>query len=230
MAARGAAFAQNQNLLPDLFAPGFEENIFFSQQDHGLIGPHYHIYDAPVFDNVFGNSIGANPATTLNLSGQVVFDGNTRHIGQLHQYHAPAVNTHQESSSAENPMEFGSPNVIQHGVLTNDFKFSSLNNGSAIPSDLASIFDPPSSTNPQIQPIQAGPVVGHRYHCLWLGCTSSFARAADRKRHIRTQHDNPAHYHCPIVGCDKVRGRWKGYHRLDKLQEHMRKRHAGIKN
>jgi hypothetical protein len=72
-----------------------------------------------------------------------------------------------------------------------------------------------------------------RHPCTWQGCNATFGRKADRDRHIATKHRNVRHYHCRIAGCTKSRGSntlsaWKGYSRIDKLQEHMRKKHAGV--
>jgi hypothetical protein len=79
-----------------------------------------------------------------------------------------------------------------------------------------------------------GPIIStDRHACTWQGCNASFGRKADRDRHIATKHRNVRHYHCRVAGCPKSRGSntlraWKGYSRMDKLQEHMRKKHAGV--
>jgi hypothetical protein len=72
-----------------------------------------------------------------------------------------------------------------------------------------------------------------RHPCNWQGCNATFGRKADRERHIATKHRNVRYYHCRVAGCPKTRGSnagraWKGYSRIDKLQEHMRKKHAGV--
>jgi hypothetical protein len=70
--------------------------------------------------------------------------------------------------------------------------------------------------------------VDGRFLCTKEGCTSSFTRKADRDRHLDTQHGNVRHFHCHILGCNRGVGNWKGYSRIDKLQEHMRKKHASV--
>jgi hypothetical protein len=83
---------------------------------------------------------------------------------------------------------------------------------------------PINQANSAVEPVTPG-----RHPCNWQGCTVSFSRKADRDRHIITKHRNIRYYHCRIAGCNKSRGSgvWKGYSRTDKLQEHMRKKHAG---
>lgn len=67
-----------------------------------------------------------------------------------------------------------------------------------------------------------------RYLCNWPGCDSAFSRTADRDRHVRTIHGNARRYYCSQPGCNKGALFWKGYTRVDKLQEHMRKKHPGV--
>jgi hypothetical protein len=79
---------------------------------------------------------------------------------------------------------------------------------------------------------QADKIGPDRHSCTWRGCNSSFSRKADRDRHITTKHRNVRYHHCRVAGCPKSCGSnalraWKGYSRIDKLQEHMRKKHAG---
>jgi hypothetical protein len=72
------------------------------------------------------------------------------------------------------------------------------------------------------------PVAKARYECNWPGCDRTFSREADRDRHVRTKHGNARHYHCSQPGCNKGALYWRGYTRIDKLQEHMRKKHPGV--
>lgn len=67
-----------------------------------------------------------------------------------------------------------------------------------------------------------------RHMCNWLACDRSFSRTADRDRHVRTKHSKARTYHCREPGCKKGAGYWKGYSRIDKLQDHMRKKHLGV--
>jgi len=74
-----------------------------------------------------------------------------------------------------------------------------------------------------------------RHPCTWQGCNATFSRKADRERHIATKHRHVRYYHCRVAGCPKSRGSnalraWKGYSRIDKLQEHMRKKHADVES
>jgi len=67
-----------------------------------------------------------------------------------------------------------------------------------------------------------------RHICQWYACRSSFSRKADLQRHIDTVHLKLGLHHCQVDGCSKGFGQWKGYSRLDKLQEHMRKKHSEV--
>lgn len=67
-----------------------------------------------------------------------------------------------------------------------------------------------------------------RYLCNWNGCDQTFSRTADRDRHLRTKHNNARKYHCREPRCNKGVVYGKGYSRVDKLQEHMRKKHPGV--
>jgi hypothetical protein len=62
--------------------------------------------------------------------------------------------------------------------------------------------------------------------CNVLGCLSTFTRKADRDRHVQSWHNFATLHLCPVLGCEKSFG--KPYSRKDKLQEHMRKKHAGL--
>jgi hypothetical protein len=68
-----------------------------------------------------------------------------------------------------------------------------------------------------------------RHHCPWAYCTSSFRRAADRNRHFVTKHGRPVKYFCPVSGCRRGRGLWRGYSREDKVTEHIKKVHIHAK-
>jgi hypothetical protein len=72
------------------------------------------------------------------------------------------------------------------------------------------------------------PTTKARYPCKWPGCGSSFGRPADRDRHVRTKHGNARTYYCRESGCKKGVGYGKPYSRIDKLQEHMRKKHPAV--
>jgi hypothetical protein len=64
-----------------------------------------------------------------------------------------------------------------------------------------------------------------RHQCTLPGCSATFTRVADRKRHLETIHGNGVRYFCPQRGYTKGCG--TGYTRFDKLQEHMNKKHPG---
>ena len=68
-----------------------------------------------------------------------------------------------------------------------------------------------------------------RYHCPWAGCTLKFCRAIDRDRHSMTIHGKPIKHFCPVAGCRRGRGLWRGYSREDKLKEHVKKVHGSGK-
>jgi hypothetical protein len=68
------------------------------------------------------------------------------------------------------------------------------------------------------------PFLDGRFLCNVLGCPSTFARKADRDRHVQSWHNCATLHFCPVLGCVKSLG--KPYSRKDKLQEHMRKKHA----
>jgi uncharacterized Zn-finger protein len=65
-----------------------------------------------------------------------------------------------------------------------------------------------------------------RHRCQWSTCTKSFGRKSDLERHISTVHLKAKTYFCPVYGCSKSLRLGRPYSRLDKLQEHMRLKHA----
>jgi hypothetical protein len=68
-----------------------------------------------------------------------------------------------------------------------------------------------------------------RHHCPWADCASNFRRAADRDRHFVTIHGKPIKRFCPVAGCSRGRGLWRGYSREDKVKEHVKKVHGSGK-
>ena len=68
-----------------------------------------------------------------------------------------------------------------------------------------------------------------RHHCPWADCASNFRRAADRDRHFVTIHGKPVKHFCPVAGCSRGRGLWRGYSREDKVKEHVKKVHGSGK-
>ncbi|PVH71636.1 hypothetical protein DL98DRAFT_596763 [Cadophora sp. DSE1049] len=82
--------------------------------------------------------------------------------------------------------------------------------------------NPPLALNPAIfdEPFNG------RFLYNVLRCPSTFKRKADRDRHVQSWHNRATLHFCPVYGCEKSSG--KPYSRKDKLQEHMRKKHAGL--
>lgn len=68
-----------------------------------------------------------------------------------------------------------------------------------------------------------------RHHCPWADCASNFRRAADRDRHFVTIHGKPVKHFCPVAGCSRGCGLWRGYSREDKVKEHVKKVHGSGK-
>ena len=60
--------------------------------------------------------------------------------------------------------------------------------------------------------------------CLHSECTSTFARASDLHRHMKSHQDGFKDFHCWEPGCG--RNRMNGFYRRDKLVAHQ-KRHRG---
>ncbi|KAB8225868.1 hypothetical protein BDV33DRAFT_198280 [Aspergillus novoparasiticus] len=60
-----------------------------------------------------------------------------------------------------------------------------------------------------------------RVKCEWKGCTYTglFARKAELKRHVETQHISPNSYECPEPRCVRT------FNRRDNLDEHLRRTH-----
>ncbi|GAB1200297.1 hypothetical protein APSETT444_009667 [Aspergillus pseudonomiae] len=57
--------------------------------------------------------------------------------------------------------------------------------------------------------------------CEWKGCTYTglFARKAELKRHVETQHISPSSHECPEPTCMRT------FNRRDNLDEHLRRTH-----
>jgi hypothetical protein len=107
-------------------------------------------------------------------------------------------------------------NLVYRGQINH--KSSSITNASSITSPTK----PSPTTVPESSP-------SPRHHCPWASCKSSFGRAADRNRHFVTKHGRPVKYFCPMPGCRRGRGLWKGYSREDKVKEHVKKVHVHAK-
>ena len=63
--------------------------------------------------------------------------------------------------------------------------------------------------------------------CTQFGCFVTFKRDTDRLRHEAAVHGINQRLHlCPVLGCPKSQG--KAYSRVDKLTEHMWKKHGNL--
>jgi hypothetical protein len=62
----------------------------------------------------------------------------------------------------------------------------------------------------------------NRLKCHHTGCSATFARGGDRRRHNK-RHLPPQHP-CPVDDCDRKGDR--AFYRLDKLYDHQRKKHG----
>jgi hypothetical protein len=61
----------------------------------------------------------------------------------------------------------------------------------------------------------------NRFKCDQPSCTTTFTRAGDLSRHMK-KHGPPEHA-CPVDGCNRKGD--NAFYRLDKLQDHQRKKH-----
>ena len=62
------------------------------------------------------------------------------------------------------------------------------------------------------------------FTCPNPGCTSSFERNHDLKRHVKRIHErSPRLYDCPVSGCGRVGS--EGLRRRDRLKDHLKKVH-----
>jgi hypothetical protein len=120
---------------------------------------------------------------------------------------------------------FGTPNNGNQGLITS-FEAGTINNQS--PDQLSNITRQNCTRSSNSAKVVEGSSAKTRYLCSWIGCGRSFSRAADRDRHLRTNHGNARRYHCSEPNCNKGAGFFSGYSRVDKLQEHMRVKHAGV--
>jgi hypothetical protein len=124
-----------------------------------------------------------------------------------------------EELSEETEFSFNSSlstNLFYRGQVKD--KSTNIANASSITTPTG----PAHTTLPESSPSQ-------RHHCPWASCTSSFGRAADRDRHFVTKHGRPVKYFCPMSGCCRGRGLWRGYSREDKVTEHVKKVHIHAK-
>ena len=74
---------------------------------------------------------------------------------------------------------------------------------------------------------QAPESCGKRIVCDHRGCSSSFTRRADLKRHAAIHCEYPV-YACPIEGCSNNKN--QGFHRKDKLLRHIKTKHSRDKS
>lgn len=61
------------------------------------------------------------------------------------------------------------------------------------------------------------------HYCTYLGCSKSYTRAQDLRRHYLC-HINKTAYYCFVLGCK--RGKENGFRRKDHLRDHLRKVHG----
>jgi hypothetical protein len=64
--------------------------------------------------------------------------------------------------------------------------------------------------------------VGERYFCSFPGCSKSFGRISDNRRHVQTVHCQTNVYCCPVQDCCRSN---RPFSRKDKRNEHVRKVH-----
>lgn len=74
-----------------------------------------------------------------------------------------------------------------------------------------------ASATPAINIASGGRVNGERHACTYLGCPATFTRCSDLRRHA--QMHSPARLQCHFENCDKR------FYRVDKLREHLRRKH-----
>lgn len=65
-----------------------------------------------------------------------------------------------------------------------------------------------------------------RHRCPQTTCSLVFGRKSELERHFRTVHCGRFSYACNVNGCENNKGR--GYSRVDKLREHLWRRHADL--
>ena len=94
--------------------------------------------------------------------------------------------------------------------MTNSSGITTQRNGTAFTSPLPATQITPNAANTHSR--------GDRISCTHVGCSATFGRAGDFRRHIK-KHADPE-LSCSIKTCN-----YKSY-RLDKLREHQRKRHG----
>jgi hypothetical protein len=78
---------------------------------------------------------------------------------------------------------------------------------------------PPAGITP---PAPRADINAKRLMCPRTGCTTTFARPGDLRRHTRKHLKHE--YHCPVDNCDRKGD--KAFYRRDKLLDHQRKVHG----
>lgn len=90
--------------------------------------------------------------------------------------------------------------------------------------DHAAVPDPPIAMDPIPHVGTIRQDTKQQFVCLQEGCRypKAFTRSSDLARHMKSRHC-PPEFDCTFPGCD----RWgdKGFHRKDKLSDHMRQKH-----
>jgi hypothetical protein len=72
-------------------------------------------------------------------------------------------------------------------------------------------------------------IAGHdKYNCHIRGCSASFTRLADLKRHNGSRHNRErARFWCPVDECERSMGRGgRAFPRKDKMVDHLERVHA----
>ncbi|KAH7086517.1 hypothetical protein FB567DRAFT_528128 [Paraphoma chrysanthemicola] len=72
-------------------------------------------------------------------------------------------------------------------------------------------------------------ITGHdKYNCHIRGCSASFTRLADLKRHNGSRHNRErARFWCPVDGCERSMGQGgRAFPRKDKMVDHLERVHA----
>jgi len=117
------------------------------------------------------------------------------------------------------------PHVPTQGMLAaSNIPFDARHTGPVV-SDLNSVSTLQDGV--EMDPIIGTTRLRGSIRCQYLGCTSTFGRRTELRRHHRTLHAvQRPEFWCSEPSCGRSEG-GRPFHRSDKMREHERKKHHG---
>jgi hypothetical protein len=179
---------------------------------HGLTNSDHEHLTSPFTSSSYNDGAdSAGPWAGLGIEPFTPFPDNHNNVDAFSTYHSFNTNAIDELiNDYEQHLEM--PAYATEDIIPNLADYAKLPNHNPVASDLVNGSE------------AVVPASEDRHTCTYQDCSVTFRRKGDRDRHVRVKHLQARRYFCQVIGCPKGFG--KGYTRFDKLQEHMKRKHA----